>query len=79
MKFDNSGIAHQCKFEVVKDSCAYVKFTALFDNGWVVFFALFMAVWAQIFCTLWKRKQLEIQDKWNLEDETGQSVLGTIS
>lgn len=33
-----------------------------------------MAVWAQIFCTLWIRRQKSLRDKWNLEDETGDAV-----
>ena len=68
------GPAHQCKFDIVNESCTYAKLTALFDNGWGVFFALFMAVWAHIFCTLWKRKQMHLKDKWNLEDETGDGL-----
>ena len=33
-----------------------------------------MAVWAQIFCTLWVRRQKTLREKWNLEDETGDAV-----
>ena len=83
------GPPHQCKFEVflrkkgillklliqvIKDSCQYAKFTALFDNGWTIVFAIIMAVWAQIFCTLWVRRQKTLREKWNLEDETGDAV-----
>ena len=51
-----------------------VKFTSLFDNKWTVWFALFIAVWAQLFCELWKRRQKWLTDAWNLVDESGDAI-----
>ena len=68
------GPAHNCKFEVISESCTMSKFTALFDNGWMVLFALFMAVWAKVFCIMWKRRQMTLGEKWNLEDESGDTT-----
>ena len=68
------GPAKSCQFVEIRESCTLVKFTSLFDNKWTVWFALFIAVWAQLFCELWKRRQKWLTDAWNLVDESGDAI-----
>ena len=68
------GPAKGCPFVEIKESCGNVKLTSIVDNSWTVFYALLIAVWAQIFCALWKRKQKILTDLWNLRDEPAEAI-----
>ncbi|XP_041071613.1 anoctamin-4 [Carcharodon carcharias] len=57
-----------CRYMRLSYSCVYAKVTHLFDNGATVFFAVFMAVWANVFLEFWKRRRAVIAYDWDLID-----------
>ena len=43
--------------------------TTVFDNAWTVIFALFTAVWAQVFIQLWDNRNERLKFKWNSQND----------
>ena len=58
-----------CPYWPLKNSCSLVKLTYIFDNFATIFFSVFMCLWAQMFLTLWKRRQSILQWEWDLGAE----------
>lgn len=56
----------QCPYWRLSDACSHAKASRIFDNGFTVFFAIFMSLWGVLFLEFWKRKEATIQYKWDL-------------
>lgn len=58
----------RCPYWYLWRSCTYSTVTYLFDNEATVFFAAFMALWAEFFIEMWKRRTAEIEYDWDVAD-----------
>ncbi|KAL8591816.1 hypothetical protein ACOMHN_047076 [Nucella lapillus] len=58
----------RCPYWYLWRSCTYSTVTYLFDNYATVFFAAFMALWAEFFIEMWKRRTAEIEYDWDVAD-----------
>ncbi|KAL1509670.1 hypothetical protein ABEB36_004376 [Hypothenemus hampei] len=55
-----------CDYWKLNTSCAYSKIQHVIDNPAMIFFAVFMSIWAAIYLELWKRYSAGIAHRWGL-------------